>query len=78
MNEIIFLLIVWTNSQKQTSNQSARQFIWTMLYVLCFCQIESETSNSEDDLKDAMDRLGTLGREIDALKTKRANNSMAA
>ena len=25
-----------------------------------------------------MDRLGTLGREISALKTKRANNSMAA
>lgn len=25
-----------------------------------------------------MDRLGTLGREINALKTKRANNSMAA
>ncbi|XP_044206819.1 laminin subunit beta-2 isoform X1 [Thunnus albacares] len=41
-------------------------------------QIESETSNSEKDLNDAMDRLGTLGREISALKTKRANNSMAA
>ena len=25
-----------------------------------------------------MDRLGTLGQEINALKTKRANNSMAA
>uniref|UniRef100_A0A671WND1 Laminin subunit beta-2 n=1 Tax=Sparus aurata TaxID=8175 RepID=A0A671WND1_SPAAU len=38
----------------------------------------TETSNSEKDLNDAMDRLGTLGREINALKTKRANNSMAA
>lgn len=44
----------------------------------CSPQIESETSNSEKDLNDAMDRLGTLGREINALKTKRANNSMAA
>uniref|UniRef100_A0AAQ6A8Y0 Laminin, beta 2 (laminin S) n=1 Tax=Amphiprion ocellaris TaxID=80972 RepID=A0AAQ6A8Y0_AMPOC len=41
-------------------------------------EIESETSNSEKDLNDAMDRLGTLGHEINALKTKRANNSMAA
>lgn len=41
-------------------------------------QIETEMSNSEGNLKDAMDRLGTLGREINALKTKRANNSMAA
>uniref|UniRef100_A0A4W6G170 Laminin, beta 2 (laminin S) n=1 Tax=Lates calcarifer TaxID=8187 RepID=A0A4W6G170_LATCA len=41
-------------------------------------QIESETSNSEKDLNDAMGRLGTLGQEINALKTKRANNSMAA
>lgn len=45
---------------------------------MCLTQIESETSNSEKDLNDAMDRLGTLGREINALKTKRANNSMAA
>ena len=35
-------------------------------------------SNSENDLRDAMDRLGTLGLEINMLKTKRANNSMAA
>lgn len=48
-------------------------FVW-----VCSPQIESETSNSEKDLNDAMDRLGTLGREINALKTKRANNSMAA
>lgn len=41
-------------------------------------QIESETSNSEKDLDDAMERLATLGREVSALKTKRANNSMAA
>jgi len=41
-------------------------------------QIESETSNSEKDLSEAMDRLGTLGREVAALQTKRANNSMAA
>uniref|UniRef100_A0A4W6G354 Laminin, beta 2 (laminin S) n=1 Tax=Lates calcarifer TaxID=8187 RepID=A0A4W6G354_LATCA len=39
---------------------------------------QSETSNSEKDLNDAMGRLGTLGQEINALKTKRANNSMAA
>lgn len=45
---------------------------------VCSSQIESETSNSEKDLNDAMNRLGTLGREINALKTKRANNSMAA
>lgn len=41
-------------------------------------QIETEMSDSEGNLKDAIDRLGTLGREINALKTKRANNSMAA
>lgn len=41
-------------------------------------QIESEASNSEGHLSDAMDRLGTLGRDIAALKTQRANNSMAA
>uniref|UniRef100_A0A665X2E4 Laminin subunit beta-2-like n=1 Tax=Echeneis naucrates TaxID=173247 RepID=A0A665X2E4_ECHNA len=41
-------------------------------------QIESETSNSEKHLNDAMDRLGTLGQQINALKTKRATNSMAA
>uniref|UniRef100_A0A6Q2ZFH2 Laminin, beta 2 (laminin S) n=1 Tax=Esox lucius TaxID=8010 RepID=A0A6Q2ZFH2_ESOLU len=41
-------------------------------------QIESETSSSEHDLNDAMDRLGRLGREIHALKLKRANNSVAA
>uniref|UniRef100_A0A3P8UVT8 Laminin, beta 2-like n=1 Tax=Cynoglossus semilaevis TaxID=244447 RepID=A0A3P8UVT8_CYNSE len=41
-------------------------------------QIESETSHSEQDLNDAVERLGSLGLEINALKTKRANNSMAA
>jgi len=41
-------------------------------------QIESEASNSEKNLNDAMARLGTLGHEINVLKTKRANNSMAA
>ncbi|KAM4571448.1 laminin subunit beta-2 [Fundulus diaphanus] len=41
-------------------------------------QIESETSNSERYLDDAMGRLGTLEQEINELKTKRANNSMAA
>lgn len=45
---------------------------------MCFRQIESETSNSEKNLNEAMDRLGTLGQEINALKTKRAGNSMAA
>lgn len=41
-------------------------------------QIETETSNSEKNLDDAMGRLGTLEQEINELKTKRANNSMAA
>lgn len=41
-------------------------------------QIESETSNSEENLDDAMVRLGTLEQEINMLKTKRAKNSMAA
>ncbi|XP_028308576.1 laminin subunit beta-2 isoform X2 [Gouania willdenowi] len=41
-------------------------------------EIESETSSREKDLNDAVDRLGTLGNEINVLKTKRANNSMAA
>ncbi|MEQ2261271.1 hypothetical protein XENORESO_008071, partial [Xenotaenia resolanae] len=41
-------------------------------------QIESEASNSEKNLDDAMGHLGTLEQEINVLKTKRANNSMAA
>uniref|UniRef100_A0A3B3VYA6 LAMB1/2/3/4 helical domain-containing protein n=1 Tax=Poecilia latipinna TaxID=48699 RepID=A0A3B3VYA6_9TELE len=41
-------------------------------------EIETETSNSEKNLDDAMGRLGTLEQEINVLKTKRANNSMAA
>lgn len=41
-------------------------------------QIESETSNSERNLDDAMGRLGTLEQEINAQKTKRAENTMAA
>lgn len=45
---------------------------------MCSLQIESEAFNSEKDLDDAMKRLWTLGEEINALKTKRANNSMAA
>lgn len=43
-----------------------------------FPQIESEAFSSEKDLDDAVKRLWTLGEEINALKTKRANNSMAA
>uniref|UniRef100_A0A7N8XUP4 Laminin subunit beta-2 n=1 Tax=Mastacembelus armatus TaxID=205130 RepID=A0A7N8XUP4_9TELE len=39
---------------------------------------QSEMSNSENNLTDAVNRLGKLGREINTLKTKRANNSMAA
>uniref|UniRef100_A0A8C7J465 Laminin, beta 2 (laminin S) n=1 Tax=Oncorhynchus kisutch TaxID=8019 RepID=A0A8C7J465_ONCKI len=39
---------------------------------------QSETSSSEHDLNDAMDRMGNLGREINALKLKRAHNSVAA
>lgn len=49
----------------------------TMIGLSC-SQIESETSNSERGLRDAVDRLGTVGRDINALKTKGANNSMAA
>ncbi|XP_026097959.1 laminin subunit beta-2 isoform X1 [Carassius auratus] len=41
-------------------------------------QIQSETTARERDLDDAMDRLGDLGRQIEALKTKRANNSLDA
>lgn len=41
-------------------------------------QIESETTNNEKDLNVAIVHLDTLRREINALKTKCANNSMAA
>ncbi|RXM95926.1 Laminin subunit beta-2 [Acipenser ruthenus] len=41
-------------------------------------QIQSETAASEKNLNDAMDRLGMLGGQIEALKTKRANNSLVA
>lgn len=41
-------------------------------------QIQSETTAQERDLDNAMDRLGDLGRQIEALKTKRANNSLDA
>ncbi|XP_036388828.1 laminin subunit beta-2 isoform X2 [Megalops cyprinoides] len=41
-------------------------------------QIQSETSASEKNLKDARDRLGSLSRQIDVLKTKRASNSLEA
>lgn len=41
-------------------------------------EIQSETSASEKDLNDAMDKLDSLGRQIDALKAKRANNSLVA
>uniref|UniRef100_A0A4W4EU32 Laminin, beta 2 (laminin S) n=1 Tax=Electrophorus electricus TaxID=8005 RepID=A0A4W4EU32_ELEEL len=40
-------------------------------------QIQSETTANEKGLNDAMERLGDLGRHIEALKSKRANNSMA-
>lgn len=43
-----------------------------------FLKIQSETAARERDLNDAMDRLGNLGRQIEALKTKRANNSLDA
>uniref|UniRef100_A0A8C5C0G7 Laminin, beta 2 (laminin S) n=1 Tax=Gadus morhua TaxID=8049 RepID=A0A8C5C0G7_GADMO len=36
------------------------------------------TSNSEKDLRDAVERLGSLGQQIDALKNKRVSNNMAA
>lgn len=41
-------------------------------------KIQSETSSSEKDLNDAMNKLGHLGQQIKALKTKQANNSMVA
>ncbi|KAM3914862.1 laminin subunit beta-2 isoform 3-T3 [Leptodactylus fuscus] len=40
--------------------------------------IQSETSNAEVRLNDAMDRVGHLDKQIDALKVKRAGNSLAA
>lgn len=43
-----------------------------------FLKIQSETTARERDLNDAMVRLGDLGRQIEALKTKRANNSLDA
>lgn len=48
---------------------------------MCVCvslKIESETTRKEKVLQEAALRLGSLGLEINALKTKRANNSMAA
>lgn len=41
-------------------------------------KIQSETSASEKDLSDAMNKLGNLGQQIEALKAKHANNSMVA
>ncbi|XP_048872334.1 laminin subunit beta-2 isoform X1 [Brienomyrus brachyistius] len=41
-------------------------------------QVNSETSAREKDLNDAMDHLGHLSRQIEALKTKHANNSLVA
>lgn len=41
-------------------------------------KIQSETSASEKDLNDAMNKLGDLGHQIEALKAKQANNSMVA
>lgn len=49
-----------------------------VLAWISVAQIESETSHSEKDLNVAIVHLETLGREINALKTKCANNSMAA
>ncbi|XP_029457085.1 laminin subunit beta-2-like isoform X2 [Rhinatrema bivittatum] len=40
--------------------------------------IQSGTASAENQLNDAMDRVGQLDRQIDALKMKRANNSLAA
>ncbi|KAM4651236.1 laminin subunit beta-2 [Discoglossus pictus] len=40
--------------------------------------IQSETATAENQLMDAMDRVGLLDKQIDALKMKRANNSLAA
>ncbi|XP_071984936.1 laminin subunit beta-2 isoform X3 [Engystomops pustulosus] len=40
--------------------------------------IQSETSDAESRLNDAMDRVGHLDKQIDALKVKRAGNSLAA
>ncbi|XP_040262985.1 laminin subunit beta-2 isoform X2 [Bufo bufo] len=40
--------------------------------------IQSETSSAESRLNDAMDRVGLLDKQIDALKVKRAGNSLAA
>ncbi|XP_053325272.1 laminin subunit beta-2 [Spea bombifrons] len=41
-------------------------------------EIHSATSNAENRLNDAMERVGQLDKQIDALKVKRASNSLAA
>ncbi|TSM04853.1 Laminin subunit beta-2 [Bagarius yarrelli] len=41
-------------------------------------QIQSETSASENDLNDAMNKLRILEQQIEALKAKQANNIMVA
>ncbi|XP_068108744.1 laminin subunit beta-2 isoform X3 [Hyperolius riggenbachi] len=40
--------------------------------------IQSETSSAENRLQDAMDRVTDLDKQIDALKVKRAGNSLTA
>ncbi|XP_041417679.1 laminin subunit beta-2 isoform X1 [Xenopus laevis] len=40
--------------------------------------IQTATSSAENHLNNAMDRVGNLDKQIDALKMKRANNSLAA
>ncbi|XP_078517952.1 laminin subunit beta-2 isoform X1 [Lissotriton helveticus] len=40
--------------------------------------IQVQTASAENQLNDAMDRVGLLDRQIDALKKKRASNSLAA
>uniref|UniRef100_A0A674ETI2 Laminin, beta 2 (laminin S) n=1 Tax=Salmo trutta TaxID=8032 RepID=A0A674ETI2_SALTR len=63
--------------QTQDDVRKAEQLLQEAKKARCVC-IESETSSSEHDLNDAMNRMGNLGREINALKLKRAHNSVAA
>ncbi|XP_064375119.1 laminin subunit beta-2 [Dromaius novaehollandiae] len=40
--------------------------------------IQAQAANAEQQLASAMERVGLLDRQVDALKVKRANNSLAA
>lgn len=41
-------------------------------------QMQTQTGSAEQQLAGAMEQIGLLDRQTDALKVKRANNSLAA